>query len=239
MALATGTMALIAAGASLAGGAMQANAAKKAAKSQANAAHSAIGEQQAAREQFQQNIQPYLDVGQGALPQLQQLNSGDYSAFMNSPDYQFTRDQGLQSLERGAAARGGFMGGGADADRMQFASGLGAQQLGAYRGNLMDTIRLGQNSAVSAGSMGQQSANNIGNLMGNIGNAQAGSAINQSNAWSNALAGLGSAAGQYAAARQSSYQPSGNLWAMQTQAGPGSPYNFGNNVSGFAGRWGV
>lgn len=185
---------------------MQSDASKKAARAQGAAGDAAIAEQQAARDQFQQNISPYLQSGQTGLAGLNALNSGDYSGFESSPDYLWAQQQGMQGLERSAAARGSLFNGGTDADRMAFNQGLASQQLGTYRNSLFNMAQMGQNAAVGAGGMGQQSANAIGNIFAGQAQAQANNSINQSNAWGNALQGLAGVAGQYAGQRQSSYQ---------------------------------
>lgn len=183
-----------------------ANAAGDAADS-ANAGQQAgIAEQRAAREQFQQNINPYLDFGKTSMGQLNALNGGDYSGFMNSPDYLAAQQASGQMLDRSAAARGGFMGGGADADRVALGQQLATQYLGNYRNSLQFGTQLGQNSAVGAGQQGQQSANAISGAYGQMG-ANAGNAgLAQASIYGNALGGLGNMAGQYMGQRSSSYQ---------------------------------
>lgn len=179
----------------------QAGAAKEAGKAGQAAADAGIAEQRAAREQFQQNISPYLQSGAGALGTIGALNAGDFGSFTQSPDYQFAMTQGLQGLDRTAAARGGVSGGGADADRIAFASGLASQNYGDYYNRLYNLATMGQNAAVGAGSQGQQSASNIGSLLGQGAAAQGAGAIGQANAWSNAASGLAGLAGQYFGSR--------------------------------------
>jgi hypothetical protein len=200
--------AAIIAGGAIAGGAMQSNAAKKAAKEGNAGTLAGIEEQRLAREQFQNNINPYLQLGQGAISELTKLNTGDYSSFMGAPDYLYARQAGTTALDRGATANGNLWGGGADADRIALAEGLATQSLGNFRNQLMGTVSLGQNSAVGAGSLGQSSANAISGLYGQMGQNNANSQINQANAWSNALGGVTNAAGQYLGGRQTSYSSS-------------------------------
>lgn len=214
------TAAAITAGAAIAGGAMQANAAKKAGKAAQAGAQAGIGEQQAAREQFQDNISPYLQAGQTGLASLNALNSGDYSGFQDSPDYLYTRGQMQQGIERGAAARGSLYSGGTSVDLGNALNGMASQNLGTYRNSLFDMVRLGQNSAVGAGQMGQQSANAISGLYAGQAQAAGDAAINKANAWGGALQGLAGAAGGYAGQRQSAY------------SNPSTPYaNMGTGVA--------
>lgn len=151
----------------VAASAYAANQQKKAAKGAANAtqraADSATAEQARQYDQSRQDNMPWLQAGQSALGQMQALNSGDFSSFTQSPDYQFSLDQGLKSLERGAAARGGMYSGGADADRMQYASGLANQNYGSYYNRLAGLANVGQTSASGLASLGQNYANAAGN----------------------------------------------------------------------------
>lgn len=219
------TAAAITGAAALGAAKMQSDASKDAARAQGAAGDAAMMEQQNARNQFQQNISPYLESGQSSLAGLNALNAGDYSGFSQSPDYLWAQQQGMQGLERSAAARGSLFSGGADADRISFGQGLASQQLGAYRNSLMSMAQMGQNAAVGAGGMGQQSANAIGGILGSQAQAQANNSINQSNAWGNALQGIAGIAGQYAGQRQTSYTNQNTPFA-----GMGSGVAIGNNT---------
>src|SRR5690606_37533512 len=97
--------------------------------------------------------------------------------------------------------------------------GLASQEYGNQWARLMGVAGMGQNAAVGAGSMGQQSANALSGLHGNIGQAGAGQAINSANAWGNALTQLAGAATQYGASRQSAYQQPINSWGAFTPNG--------------------
>lgn len=111
---------------------------------------------------------PWLQAGQGALGQLQALNSGNYSGFMNSPDYLWARDQGMEGINRQLAAHGSYYSGGGDADRMKFLSGLATQNLGNYRGALQSMAGLGQSTASGLGALGMNMAGqNAGLLQAN------------------------------------------------------------------------
>jgi len=126
---------------------------------------------------------PYTQFGQNALGRLSAVEGGDYSAFENAPDYQFALDQSMRANDRSAAARGSLYSGGADADRMQLASGLASQNLQNYLGRMM-----GQ-----AG-MGMQAQGAVSNILGNranlavdAGNAAAGTAMQRGQNWQNTL----------------------------------------------------
>lgn len=219
----------------------QSDAAGDAASAGGAASQAAIEEQRRRDAQYQQNIQPYLTMGTNALGTIGALNAGDIGAFRADPGYQFRMDQSLKGLDRTAAAQGSVSGGGADADRIALAGGLADQGYSDYYSRLMNLATMGQNAAVGAGSMGQQSASNIGNLLGQGAAAQGAGAIGSANAWSNAASGLAGLAGQYMGARQSSYgQPSS--WgapaggSMSSGAG-GSGMSYTAPTTSTGGNW--
>lgn len=219
------TGAAIAAGATIYSAKKQGDAAKSAAKSGQQSAQMGIDETKRQFDTFQQNIQPYLGAGTGALSKLQALNSGDFSSFTESPDYKFAFDQGLQGLNRSAAATGSLRSGGADADRIAFGQGLATQNYNNFYSRLQNMAQMGQNSAVGAGQLGQQAAGSISGLYGQQGQAAANGAYNSANAQTGALSSLAGIAGQYIGNygnRRSSYGSSGS-------SNPGSLANFGNN----------
>lgn len=193
------------------GGAMIANkGAKDAARASGRAAGAGLAEQRAARDQFQQNITPYLNQGNNALMRLQAVNDGNYTDFYNAPDYKAVQSEGTNALMRAAAARGGVRSGGTDADLLRFGQNLAAQQLGTYRNSLMGLAQMGQNAAVGAGQLGQQNANAMAGLYGVQGQAGSDAAINKANVMGNALQGLAGTASQFLASRQSAYGSGNN-----------------------------
>lgn len=136
-------------------------------------------------------FQPYQQAGGNALSQLNALNSGDYSGFNQSPDYLWAQQQGMQGLDRSAAARGALYSGGHTADTLNYNQGLATQNLGNYRNSLMGLAGMGQNAAGSMASLGANYGANYGN------NLMAG-AQGRASAYTNTgnmLAGLGAYAG--------------------------------------------
>lgn len=155
----------------------------------------------------------------------------DFSAFYQTPDYLVARDEGLRGLDRSLAARGALGSGGADADRLQFASNLGTQAFGNFTNNLFRLAGLGGQGTAQLNSLGQNFGQSTGNILGDIGAARGSSYINQANAQSNALAGVGSAFGNYFGQRQGyGSAPMGQGFNQQ---------GFGNNPNWFAGIGGA
>lgn len=195
----------------------QAGAAKDAANASQNATDQSIAEQKREFDISQANQQPWLDAGKGALGQMQSLNSGDFSSFTKSPDYQFSLNQDLLGLDNSAAARGSLFSGGHSADVMNFAQGLASQNYNNYYNRLAGMAGVGQTTASNLGQQGMQMAGNVGNLlMGNASN-QMGSIYDKANANSNMwnqLAGIGgNLAGQFYHPNTSSAQS----WQMPQQ----------------------
>lgn len=218
MAAITGTV--IAAGSA----AYAANQQKKGAQGAANATTRA---QAQARSANQANMQPYLDTGTNALNQLSQLNSGNYSSFKESPDYQWTQQQGLQGLDRSAAARGSLYSGGQQADVLNYSQGLASQQYNNYYNKIQNLAGMGQSAANALSGVNTNYANAVGN-------ANANAAYQSADANAQLVAGLGGLANNYLQGRQSSYGTNQLASLYSPQTGQGSAYNFGNNLYNFA-----
>ena len=141
----------------------------------------------------QGNFQPYQQAGTDSLSRLQAVNNGDYTGFMQSPDYLAARDMGLEGVDRQAAARGLLGSGGTDADRISFAGNLATQNLNNYRSSLMGVAGLGANMTGNLGGLG---ASYTGMQTGQ--NTAAGQArASGYGAWGNALGGIGAIGGDY------------------------------------------
>lgn len=189
--------AAIVAGAAIYSSSQQKSAANKASKAQQNGANQAA---QASEQNYQRtsdNLTPYITAGGSALSQMQHLNAGDYSSFTASPDYQFSMSQGLQGLDRSAAARGSLYSGGHSADVMNYAQGLASQNYNDYYSRLSGLANNGQNAATNLGSVGTGNAAAIGTAATNAGNAQANGYINNANSNSQMAGSLAGAFGQY------------------------------------------
>lgn len=198
------TAAVIGAVGAVGSAAMANKGAKDAARAQQDAANMGIGEQRRQFDILQGNIQPYLEGGRFGLNRLMGLLENPDS-IQDSAAYRWRFDQGMKGLDRSAAARGGLFSGGHTTDLVNYGQGMASQEYDNQYNRLYNLATMGQNAAVGAGSLGQQNANAISGLYGQIGQAQAGSAINQANAWGNAFQGLAGIAGQYIGGRSSSY----------------------------------
>ena len=129
-------------------------------------------------------LQPYTDVGQGALSPLSALLTGRsydqesgeftdlspeerFSSFTESPGYQFRFDEGLRASRYGQNA-GGYLDSGRGLKELtQYGQGMASQDYQSYINNLMGLSGVGQASA-------GQSANIATGTAGQIGQAQIG-----------------------------------------------------------------
>lgn len=145
----------------------------KAAGAQKDASKKAIEEQRRQFDLTRSDQMPWLQAGQGALSNLQKLNSGDFSAFTQSPDYQFALDEGFKAMDRSAASRGRLYSGGYGQDLTKYGQGLATQNYGNYYNRLAGMAGVGQTTASNLGQLGQNMANSIGNQYNQIGAARA------------------------------------------------------------------
>lgn len=171
---------------SAAGAAYGASEQRKAGKEASRGAREAAALSEAQFEQMRRDQIPYMQAGTRALAQLDRLNSGDFSSFTESPDYQYTRDQAIKALDRSAAARGTQFSGGQLAALADRAGGIANLAYGDYYNRIADLAGLGQNAAAGVGNAGMTMASQAGNALINAGNANALSRLAQASTYTNA-----------------------------------------------------
>jgi hypothetical protein len=149
-----------------------------------------VEEQRAAREQMRALLQPYVDAGGPAL-QAQMAALGlagpeEQQAFVaqqeQGPLFQALARQQEESILQNASATGGLRGGNVQGALAQFRPALLNQFLEQQYNRLGGLTALGQQSAAGVGTAGMQSANAIGQLFGQAGQAQAGAALGKASA---------------------------------------------------------
>ena len=147
--------------------------ANKQAGAQKDASKKSIAEQQRQFDLTRSDMLPWMTAGKGALADMTALNTGDYSNFYKSPDYNFVLDQGVKFGDRSAAARGRLYSGGYGQDLVDYGQGLASTQYNNYYGKLADMAGIGNTTASSLGAFGQNKANAVSTQYGNIGAARA------------------------------------------------------------------
>jgi hypothetical protein len=126
----------------------------------------------------------------------QAIENAAMANFTNTPDYKFAFQQGLQALDRSAAAgttpglsQGG---GGAVMGAEQYGQGLASQQFGNYFNRLLSLSNLGQSAASGVSNTALSGANSQGNTLQGIGASQASGTVGSANAVAGGLSNLGS-----------------------------------------------
>jgi len=178
--------AVIVAGGALLGGALASSGAKSAAKASAQGDAAAIAEQRRQYDLNRTDLAPYRAAGTGALNTLS-ANFG--TSFRADPGYEFVRSEGQRGLGNGFAARGGAFSGNALRALDQYNTGLASQEYGNWWNRGAGLAGIGQTATGQGVWAGQQSANNIGNLLGQQGDARASGIAGSANAWGSALGG--------------------------------------------------
>lgn len=161
------------------------SAAKDAAQAQTNANNQAIGEQRSQFEAMQKLLAPYVQAGNTALDQQQNLmglnglgrQQSAISDIEQSPFLQSMYKQAENAILQNAAATGGLRGGNIQSALADNRMNMLAQAVQGQMQNLGGLTSLGQNAAAGVGSQGMNMASNIGQLHQNSGNAQANARI--------------------------------------------------------------
>lgn len=202
-------------GGAVVSGVVQTNAAKTASTAQVQAANKSIEEQRRQFDAVQALLKPYIDTGTTALSRQaalmglggEEAQRSAITAIEQGPEFAAMTRQGEEAILQNAAATGGLRGGNVQAALAQFRpqilSGLIEQQYNRLGG----LASAGQNAAAGVGSAGMTTGQNISNLYGQIGAAQAGSALAQGQAWGNVLGSTGLLLGRGAAFQ--GYTPQG------------------------------
>ena len=188
---------------SVIGGAISAQGAKSAAKTQAQAASQASQLQEQQFQQTQANLQPYMQEGQIGLSQINRMlpqftQPFGLQQFQESPAYQFNLEEGSKAINKAAAARGQYYNPATLQELGRYAKGTASNEfqnavsnyqtnLGNIWNRMYGLTGTGQSAAAGVGGFGSQMAGQVGsNIMG-AGNALAAGQIGQANAVQTAL----------------------------------------------------
>jgi hypothetical protein len=189
----------------IAGGMISANAAKNAAKTQAEAANQAT---QLQRDQFDRAAQlnePWRQAGIGALNKL--TTASDYTPFgmdqfQADPGYAFRMSEGQKALERSAAARGMQFSGQMIKGTQKYAQDLASNEYtnafnryqterAARLQPLQALAGIGQSATNQVTNAGQNYATNAGDMMTSGAAARASGYVGGANALNSALGSAG------------------------------------------------
>lgn len=181
------TSALVGVGSQIIGGSMQADAASDAAGIQAGAAQAGIDEQRRQFDAIRQLLAPYVNAGGPALQQQQALlglsgpeaEQAAIDRIQNNPSFLARIQQGENAMLQNASATGGLRGGNIQGALAQFRPAMLSQAINDQYSKFGGLTTLGQNSAVGVGNAGMATGNQITNLLGQQGQAQAGGALGE------------------------------------------------------------
>lgn len=115
-----------------------------------------------------------------------------YANFANSPNYKFAFDQGMQALQRSAAAGGTLVSGGQLKAGQEFGQGLATQQYQNYVSGLQSLASGGQNAAAGTASNAISGGNSVANTQEAVGQSQASGALGSASALAGGLNGISS-----------------------------------------------
>lgn len=161
------------------------SAANTAAQAQVQAAQLGVDEQHRQYDQTRSDLAPWQQAGTSALGMqgdLLGLNGAQaqqaaINAQQNSPLYESLFRNGQNTLLANASATGGLRGGNTQSALANFGKDTLAQVIEAQLTRLGGVSSQGQNAAAQVGNFGANSANSIGQLLGDQGSAQAGAAL--------------------------------------------------------------
>lgn len=183
-------MSWVAVGTAVVGGAIQYKGQKDASKAAQQGYAQANQVNQQALDQARADYQPYMALGQTGVNGLNALLA-DPNSIQNSAAYQWRTEQGINALDRSAAARGSLFSGGHSVDLLNYGQGAASQEYDAQWNRLAGLAQGGQNATMNLGALGQGYAGNVAqNTLGAAG-ARATGYQNQSNTLGQLAYGIG------------------------------------------------
>lgn len=222
-------------------------ASKKAMKYQVDYANQGITQQNQALDAIKGYYDPYATAGNQALGQygnLLGLGGADQQQaaidqLKNSPFYQSLYRTGEEAVLQNASATGGLRGGNTQRSLADFGADTLMQTIQQQLQSLGGLTEMGYNSAGALSGASQNTADNVTNLLQNIGGYKAGNAITQGNIKAGMWQGLGSGIDQMAKDAAMAIAGGGGFGAM---GAGGAQFNWGaagNQLMGVPGLFGT
>lgn len=150
----------------------------RSAKSAARMSLAGTREGIAQRERFfqlgREQLAPYVEVGTEALNKIRSVFlEGNMDEFYDSPDYQFSLEQGEQALERKQSASGSRFGGGAIKEALKFSQGLASGEFNNFFNRLKSLADMGGNAAAGVANTAADAGQSIASMTTAGANTQA------------------------------------------------------------------
>ena len=213
--MAVTTAAVVAAGASVAGAVNSRNAGKRAAGAARESAQLQADSAREARDQMERLNKPYLELGESAIPGLQQFidDPTGFNYLNENPMFNAAVDYGSERIENYASAGGRLNSGGTVDQLFQNYLATGDRLVNSGFQRAMAPVQLGQSSANFQGA-------NAANLITDAGAAQAGGVVGAANAknqsLSNTLGFAGQAIGQIGSIFNNQNNPGSDPYGWRT-----------------------
>jgi hypothetical protein len=187
---------VIGAVASLGAGAMQAGAARSAARSQEAAAREQLALQTRVYDETVERFQPFREPGLNALAALNfEMGLGErpdnYGGFQASPGYDWRVSQGMDAVQSSAAARGMLNSGATMSALQEQGQNLASGEYQTWMNRLAGMTDMGMGASGLQATAGANYAQGGSNALANVGNAQAAGAVGAGNAWGGAMQNMG------------------------------------------------
>lgn len=192
----------------------QSKAAQQASSSEERVALENIELQRELAEQQREDFEPWRNAGEKALNNIWSgVKAGDFEVgdidVTKDPGYQFRMDQGIEALDKSAAARGRLLSGAQQKGLTDYAQNVASQEYAnayareadakARKFNILSSLSSqGQASAAQQAGATSQLAQSSGNILSNLGQSQANAAYAQGQARASAYQGTAQAANQAA-----------------------------------------
>lgn len=173
--------------AAIGGALIQRSGARRAARAQEAAANRDIAFQTETRDLIRGDLAPWrtggaaaqnaidFELGLGARPE-------GWQGFQATPGMDFRLNEGRSALEASAAARGGLMSGAALRDLERFRQDFASNEYNNFFSRLGARADTGMNAAAMNATSAQQTAGNVSNALGDLGNARAAGAVGSAQA---------------------------------------------------------
>ncbi len=169
----------------VAGAAIGARGATRAAETQAASADAALAEQRRSEEAATARLAPFRTTGAQALNPL-------LEAALDPGDTSFERSQGFEDIQQSAAAGGKLRSGETLGALTEFSAGLNERFRNSRFNRLLQLANLGQTSAAGQANIGVRTGENISSLLVGQGDVRAAGQVGRANAIGTGLNELGS-----------------------------------------------
>lgn len=200
----------------VAGGAIKAFSADKAAGAASRAASNASTIEQQKLDATTANFNPYIQTGAQAntdlsnrLNQLTAPITMDEATLENTPGYKFNLAQGEKAVQDAASARGLGTSGAALKGAAQYATGLADSTYQNQFNNANINNTNTYNRLMGVSNSGQQAVNNLGVITTGVGKSQGGNSIDAGSAEAAGINGTGESIGNSLTAAGNIFNPAG------------------------------